>query len=77
MQPVARGHLLKKYIALAHVKNEYSDLDTILDFEIKIEHFKKTTTARIVNTPFFNPERKRSCPLGMLSLNHGSLLHLN
>ena len=54
--------ILKKYIALAHVKNEYSDLDTILDFEIKIEHFKKTTTARIVNTPFFNPERKRSCP---------------
>ena len=53
---------LKKYIALAHVKTEYSDLDTILDFEIKIEHFKKTTTARIVNTPFFNPERKRSCP---------------
>ena len=54
--------ILKKYIALAHVKTEYSDLDTILDFEIKIEHFKKTTTARIVNTPFFNPERKRSCP---------------
>ena len=54
--------ILKKYIALAHVKNEYSDLNTILDFEIKIEHFKKTTTARIVNTPFFNPERKRSCP---------------
>ena len=54
--------ILKRYIALAHVKSEYSDLDTILDFEIKIEHFKKTTTARIVNTPFFNPERKRSCP---------------
>ncbi len=54
--------ILKKYVALAQVKNEYSDLDTILDFEIKIEHFKKTTTARIVNTPFFNPERKRSCP---------------
>ena len=54
--------ILKRYIALAHVKSEYSDLDTILDFEIKIEHFKKTTPARIVNTPFFNPERKRSCP---------------
>ena len=54
--------ILKKYIALAHVKNEYSKKRTMLDFEIKIEHFKKTTTARIVNTPFFNPERKRSCP---------------
>ncbi len=54
--------ILKKYIALAHVKNEYSKKGTMLDFEIKIEHFKKTTMARIVNTPFFNPERKRSCP---------------
>ena len=54
--------ILKKYIALAHVKNEYSKKGTMLDFEIKIEHFKKTTMARVVNTPFFNPERKRSCP---------------
>ena len=34
---------------------------TELKFEI-VEHFKKKTKAHIVNTPFFNPERKRSCP---------------
>ena len=54
--------ILKRYIALAHVKSEYSKNGTILEFEIKIEHFKKTTKAQVVNTPFFNPERKRSCP---------------
>jgi aminomethyltransferase len=54
--------ILKRYIALAHIKSEYSKNGTILEFEIKIEHFKKTTKAQVVNTPFFNPERKRSCP---------------
>ena len=33
-----------------------------LNFEIKVEHYRKLTTARVVQTPFFNPERKRSCP---------------
>ena len=54
--------ILKRYIALSHIKSEYSQSGTELEFEIKIEHFKKTTKAHVVNTPFFNPERKRSCP---------------
>jgi aminomethyltransferase len=54
--------ILKRYIALAHVKTEYAKENTQLDFELKVEHFRKLTPARIVKTPFFDPERKRSCP---------------
>ena len=54
--------ILKRYIALAHVKSEYSQNGTILDFELKIEHFKRVTPAKVVKTPFFDTERKRSCP---------------
>ena len=55
--------ILKRYIALAHIKNSYSKEGTLLDFELKIEHFRKLTPAKIVQTPFFDPERKRSCPV--------------
>ena len=55
--------ILKRYIALAHLKSDYSQNGTELEFEIKVEHFKKTTKAKVVNAPFFNPERKRSCPV--------------
>jgi len=54
--------ILKRYIALAHIKNSYSKEGTLLDFELKIEHFRKLTPAKVVQTPFFDPERKRSCP---------------
>ncbi|MBH31561.1 MAG: hypothetical protein CMG71_06165 [Candidatus Marinimicrobia bacterium] len=54
--------LLKKYIALAHLKTEYAKEGTPVQFEVKVEHFRKTTSARVVKTPFYNPERKRTCP---------------
>ena len=54
--------ILKRYIALAHVEAKYSKIGTLLDFELKVEHFRKLTPAKIVKTPFFDPERKRSCP---------------
>ena len=54
--------ILKRYIAIAHVVAKYSKIVTILDFELKVEHFRKLTPAKIVKTPFFDPERKRSCP---------------
>ena len=54
--------ILKRYIALAHVKSEFSKENTNLDFEISLEHFKRLIPAHIVKTPFFDPERKRSCP---------------
>ena len=54
--------ILKKYIALAHLKAEYAEIGSTLDFEIKVEHFRHLTPAVVVDTPFFNPKRKRSCP---------------
>ena len=54
--------ILKRYIALAHVKSEYASEGSELMFELKVEHFRKLTPAKVVKTPFFDPERKRSCP---------------
>ena len=54
--------ILKRYIALAHVKSEYAQSGSSLDFELKVEHYRKVTPAIVVKTPFFDPERKRSCP---------------
>jgi len=44
------------------VKSIYAIEGTELQFELKVEHFRKLTTAKVVKTPFFDPERKRSCP---------------
>ena len=55
--------ILKQYIALAHVKSPFAKKGTLVDFELKVEHFRKLTSAEVVNTPFFDPERKRSCPV--------------
>ena len=54
--------ILKRYIALAHIKSPFAKEGTVLDFELKVEHYRKLTPAQIVKTPFFDPERKRSCP---------------
>ena len=54
--------LLKRYIALAHIKSKYAKEGSELMFELKVEHFRKVTKATVVKTPFFDPERKRSCP---------------
>ena len=55
--------ILKRYIALAHVKSEYAGEGSELMFELKVEHYRKLTPAKVVKTPFFDPERKRSCPV--------------
>ena len=52
----------KRYIALAHIKSKYARVGAELMFELKIEHLRKKTKDVVVKTPFFNPERKRSCP---------------
>ena len=52
--------ILKKYIVLATVKKTCSALGTLLDFEVTIEHRRKTASARVVKTPFFDPPRKRA-----------------
>jgi aminomethyltransferase len=52
--------LLKKYIALAHLRSQWARPDTELDIEITVEHRRKRAAARVVKKPFFDPERKKA-----------------
>ncbi|HEU4350545.1 MAG TPA: aminomethyltransferase family protein [Burkholderiales bacterium] len=52
--------LLKKYIALAHLRSRYTAPGTQLDIEVTVEHRRKRAAARVVKKPFFDPERKRA-----------------
>jgi len=52
--------LLKKYIALAHLRAPWAKPGTQLDMEITVEHRRKRAAARVVKKPFFDPERKRA-----------------
>jgi aminomethyltransferase len=52
--------LLKKYIALAHLRGPWIEPGTALEIEITIEHRRKRAAARVVKKPFFDPERKRA-----------------
>lgn len=52
--------LLKKYIALAHLRSRWAAPGTALEMELTVEHRRKRAAARVVNKPFFNPERKRA-----------------
>jgi aminomethyltransferase len=52
--------LLKKYIALAHLRAEYADIGRDIEMEVTVEHQRKRARARVVKKPFFNPERKRA-----------------
>lgn len=53
---------LKKMIALATMKREYSKPGTKVQFEITVEAVRHRVTARVVKTPFFNPKRKTAAP---------------
>jgi len=52
--------LLKKYIALAHLRTQWAALGTQLEMEITVEHRRKRAAVRVVKKPFFDPERKRA-----------------
>ncbi|MDQ3698447.1 MAG: aminomethyltransferase family protein [Gemmatimonadota bacterium] len=52
--------VLKKYIALAHVESAHAKPGTEIAMEVTVEHHRKQAVARVVKTPFFNPERKRA-----------------
>ena len=52
--------LLKRYIALAHVRARWAALDTPLEMEVTVEHQRRRAVARVVKKPFFDPERKRA-----------------
>ncbi|MDP3772901.1 MAG: aminomethyltransferase family protein [Gemmatimonadales bacterium] len=52
--------LLKKYLALAHLRSPHSRPGAEVRMEVTVEHHRKQASARVVKTPFFNPERKRA-----------------
>ena len=54
---------LKKMIALATVKREFTMVGTKLEFEITVEAVRHLVEARVVKTPFFNPKRKTATPV--------------
>ena len=51
--------LLKKYIALAHLRSQWAEPGTALDIEITVEHRRKRAVARVVKKPFLDLARKR------------------
>jgi aminomethyltransferase len=52
--------LLKKYIALAHLRSRWAAPGTRLEMEVTVEHRRKRAAARVVKKPFFDPDRKRA-----------------
>src|SRR5215213_1581245 len=54
---------LKRMIALATVKREYTHPGTRLQFEITVEAVRHHVRATVVKTPFFNPKRKTATPV--------------
>jgi aminomethyltransferase len=54
---------LKKMIALACVGREHADVGTTLHMEMTVEAERKTVSAKVVPTPFFNPPRKTAVPV--------------
>jgi aminomethyltransferase len=51
--------LLKKYIALAHLRGKWVKPGTEVEMEVTVEHQRRRAAARVVKKPFFDPERKR------------------
>ncbi|MFN8455320.1 MAG: aminomethyltransferase family protein [Anaerolineae bacterium] len=51
---------LKKYIALARVKPQYARPGTRVQMEVTVEAYRRQAEAMVVQTPFFEPERKRT-----------------
>jgi len=52
--------LLKKNLALATLSREHTTPGTEVRFEVTVEYERRTVKATVVETPFFNPERKRA-----------------
>jgi aminomethyltransferase len=52
--------LLKKYLALAHVRAPHFAPGTEVEMEITVEHVRKRARATVAKLPFFDPPRKRS-----------------
>jgi aminomethyltransferase len=51
--------LLKRYLALVTLDRRFAAPGTELTMEITVEHMRRKARARVVATPFFDPQRKR------------------
>jgi aminomethyltransferase len=51
--------VLKKYIALARLKPQYAKPGRQVQMEVTVEAYRRQTEAVVVETPFFEPERKK------------------
>lgn len=54
---------LKRMIALATVKNEFSKPGTRIEIEITVEAVRHRVAATVVKTPFYNPKHKTLTPV--------------
>lgn len=52
--------LLKKYIALAHLRSPHFEPDTEVWMDINVEHKRQQVQAAVRKLPFFDPERKKA-----------------
>jgi aminomethyltransferase len=52
--------LLKRYLALAHLKAPHFAVGTEVRLEMTVEHRRLAATATVTALPFFDPERKRA-----------------
>ena len=52
--------LLKRYIALAHLRAPHATPGASVEMEITVQHQRRRAAARVRQLPFFNPERKRA-----------------
>ena len=52
--------LLKKYLALAHLRKPFFAPDTPVEIELTIEHRRKAVAATVRKLPFFDPPRKKA-----------------
>jgi aminomethyltransferase len=52
--------LLKKYIALAHLRAPHFAADTPVEMEVTVEHRRRRANARVRKLPFFDPPRKKA-----------------
>jgi aminomethyltransferase len=52
--------ILKKPLALAHLKRPYFASGTDVEIEVTVEHRRGRAAARVRPLPFFDPERKKA-----------------
>lgn len=52
--------LLKKYLALAHIKAPHVAPGTRVEMEVTVEHHRRRAGAWVRKLPFFDPERKKA-----------------